>query len=175
MTRLLLPLAATVLFAASLSAGTVLEQINFTFPNQAQYAFQLNGFNLSQSEALVIEFDPSVYLSLTNASAPSGFSVFVLQPGNPPGTPGDLIFEEMTGGPVLSSVGAFNVGFTLSTFGQAGSLPFSLYNLNTDGTFGNLIQSGTTIAVGASPEPVNFALVGIGLLAAAMRKRIASR
>jgi hypothetical protein len=178
MRRILLPLVASLL-AATASAGTIQQQL--TPPNSGsnssssefEFGFQLNGFNLS-SEAVIIEFDASVYLSLLNATAPAGFTALALQPGTPPGAPGDLVLEEMSGGPILNSVGMFDVNFLLSSTGQPGALPYFVFSVNSDGAFGDLIDSGTTTVQAATttPEPQGFALVGMSIFAAAVLRSV---
>ncbi|HME06744.1 MAG TPA: hypothetical protein VKG25_06820 [Bryobacteraceae bacterium] len=163
--------------AWSASGGTVQEQISALGPATFQYTFQLTGFDLAQGQALDIEFDPAVYLSLSNPSGPAGFNIVALQPGNPPGTTGDFIVEEPSSGPASSPIGPFEVDATLSATGQPGTLPFFLYNVNSSGMFENLVQSGATILVAgalATPEPFGFWSVGLSLLASGLWRKVAA-
>ncbi len=165
--------------AVSASGGTIQEQISALGANTFEYTFQLTGFDLALGQALDIEFDPAVYLSLSGPSGPAGFTLTALQPGNPPGTTGDFIVEEPGNGPTSSPAGPFGIGVALSSSGQPGILPFFLYNVDSNGTFENLIQSGTTtLAAGGlatTPEPFGFWPVGLGLLAAGWSRKLAAQ
>lgn len=164
----------TTLLAFAAHGGMVQQKAINVGPGLYEYDFQLIGFSLTQGEALDIEFDPSIYLSLSNPSAPAGFSAIDLQPNNPPGTPGDVIFEENGNGPVNGSAGPFSVQFTLSATGGLGPVSYSLYSIDNNGAFGNQIQVGTTtFNLGlVTPEPGSFLLAGMVLCAVGIgRKR----
>jgi len=171
-------LVVAILMAVSLNAGVVQEQVTPALtPATFQFAFQLSGFDLSAGQALDIEFDPAVYLALSDGSAPAGFNVTLLQPNNPQGTTGDFIVEENSGA-TASSAGIFSLDAALNAAGQPGSLPFFLYTVDSAGMFEDLIQSGaTTLVTGAliTPEPLSFWFAGFSLFAVGMSRRLAAR
>jgi hypothetical protein len=154
-----------------MSAGTILEKITAVNSSTFQYTFSVSGFDFLQGEALDIQFDPSVYFSLLNPIAPGGFSVITLQPNNPPGAPGDYIIEGLMGTQSLSGPSALAISSTLAGANQPGPLPFFIYQVDSNGNFGNVVGSGTTtILAAATPEPFNFSLAGLGLLAAGISR-----
>jgi len=129
-----------------------------------RYDFTLSGFDLSQYQVLDLQFNPSVYLSLSDAMVAPNFQVVILQPGNPPGTPGDYLLEAMTPGALTpASVG---IDFTLAGQEQPGPLPYFVYQFNNQNQFVSVVSSGTT-SVGtdpsAIPEPSSFWLAVLGL------------
>ena len=73
---------------AALSAGDDHVQFANLGPNNYQYTYFINGFNLQANQEIYIPFDPTVYLSLSNGVATSDFSLVVLLPNNPAGAPG---------------------------------------------------------------------------------------
>jgi hypothetical protein len=170
----LAPVIASLL-AVTASAATLISQQLIppgsgtnSNSSQLQYGFQLSGFNLS-NEAIIIEFDSSLYLSLFNAIAPVGYTALAL-PGNSSGEPADLVLEGPFGS-VGQSVpqGLFDVNFTLAAAGQTGPLPYQVFSVDNTGTFGDQVGSGFTsvTAAAVTPEPASFSLAGLSLFAAA--------
>ena len=132
-------------------------------PNSFHYRFTLNGFDFLQNQALDIEFNPSVYFSLSNPLAPATFSTTVLQPGNPPGAPGDYLLEAMISNPALPP-GSVGIDVTLFGHKKPGPLKFLVDQFDDQGHFVGVISSGMTADPAAIPEPVSVSLTGLVML-----------
>src|ERR1700738_2666808 len=77
------------LTAGGLHAGSIQFDVTPTGGNIFRYDYLVTGFVFQRNEQLDIRFDPARYGVLSNGVAPSGFSVTLLNPNNPPGNPGD--------------------------------------------------------------------------------------
>jgi hypothetical protein len=136
--------------------------------NSVQFSFTLNGFDLSLDQVLDIQFDSSVYASLSAPFAPANFSTMDFQP-NPP-TPGDFLVEALISNPALTP-GSIGIDATLVPgHGELGPLPFFVYQFNSEGIReGSAVFSGMT--TGTVPEPVGVSLPLLGLLGAGILGR----
>ena len=153
--------------AAHLNASSIDVLASATGPDSFHYSFTLNGFDLLQDQAVDLKFDSSVYLSLSNASAPANFSTTVLQPGNPPGAPGDYLLEALISNLALPP-GSVGIDVTLTGLGEPGPLPFSVDQFDAQGHFVGVIPTGMTsdpTSDPVTPEPASVWLTGLGLLA----------
>jgi hypothetical protein len=142
--------------AGALSAGTIQFQVTPLGGNLFQYNYSLSGITFQANEELDIRFDPSLYSNLSNGVAPSGFSVGLLQPNNPPGVFGDYSALALVNNP--STAGPFSVRVMFSGQGQPGSQPFFLNLFDPNGAFIASAGAGNTSAVGSVPEPASFTM-----------------
>jgi PEP-CTERM motif len=162
------------LFAGSLSAAAITFQTSDLSSNQVRITYTVTDFVFALNQELDIEFDPALYLSLSNGVAPTGFDVLLLQPNNPPGTAGDFSSLALVASP---GTGPFRVDATLAGSGRPGPQNFTINQLNDDGVITGVIASGqATAAVSAVPEPATLPLVGLALFAGpawfAVRRRL---
>jgi hypothetical protein len=158
------------LLAAHLNAGSIAVQALPTGPKSAHYTLTLNGFSFLKHWVLDVQFDPSVYFSLSNALDPANFSTQILEPGNPPGAPGDYLLEALIANPVLKP-GSVGIDVTFTGLGEPKPLPFFIYKFDRYNKFKSLVASGLTydpppLPVAPTPEPSGVWLTGLGLLVA---------
>lgn len=132
-----------------------------------QVTYLLSNFTFLANQELDIQFDPSMYDSLSNGQAPSGFMIGLFQPNNPPGVPGDFSALATADNPSVSGVFSADVVFLGS--GQPGPQAFSVNQYDAQGAFVSTVASGFTTPTGntAVPEPGSFWLGGVGLFIAA--------
>jgi len=167
------------LFLIQLSADTVQYQVTSLGGGNYQYQYFLTGsFNPPDPGtylALDITFDTS-YSNLVSSPSPSNWLTFPLQPvpGNPPG-PGDYIAEALITNPPLN--GTFTVQFAYSPVSGDPAIPGAQTWMEDEfsQSTAQLVQPSVTLPSGVTtlqsngsspvPEPANFALSGIGLLA----------
>ena len=175
LTKFYLPLLAVVL-AGSLNAAKITFQVIPLGGNSFHYDYEISGMTFLTDEQIDIIFDGSLYGTLSNATAGTGFSVFLLPTNNPPGTSGDYLAEALVDNPPLT--GPFGVDFVFTGTGEPGPQPFAIYQLDQDGNIIGVVQSGVTEEQSASvPEPVTFlpvalvVAVGVSLLGAARFRR----
>lgn len=145
-------LASTILASslATLSAGVITATFTPLGPNDFQYTYSLSGISLLQNQELLIQFDPTVYGSLSNGQAPLNFNLVLSQPNNPAGAPGAYSALAQIDNPSLSGF-SVEVSF-LAGSGQAASQPYFIEQFDSGGHLLSEISSGNTI-VGAVPEP----------------------
>jgi hypothetical protein len=100
--------------------------------------------------------------------APDDFDVLLLQPDNPPGSPGVYSALALVDNPLL---GPFSVDFTFLGSGAPGAQPFFINQLDASG---NLVSSegGSTTPI---PEPATVVFGFITLLTAGLARSTASR
>ena len=166
--RLWLPLWIGLL-GTNLHAAAIQFQVTPLGGTSFRYTYFLSGFMLQANQALDIQFNPSLYGTLSNGMVGSGFSLVLLQPNNPPGTPGDYIALATVNNPPLT--GPFSVDFLFKGAipPGPGAQPFVTEQFDNNGNFipctGQCV-SGTTTPVGSStvPEPGSFSLGGVALL-----------
>ena len=162
------------LVAANLAAGTVSYDFSilpYAPPADAppgssmlQVTYLLSNFTFLANQELDIEFDPALYGTLSNAQAPSGFSLNLFQPNDPPGATGDFSALATTDGPSVS--GAFSADVVYFGPGQPGPQTFSVNQFDQQGNFVTTVTTGLTTPGSntAVPEPGSFWLGGIGLI-----------
>ncbi len=161
------PLLIAMLFCGVVSAAPIVEfQVNSLGTSQDfEISYVVSGFAFQANQALDIEFAPSLYANLTNASAGSGFSVIVFQPNSPPGVPGDYTALALHDNPSLSQ--AFTVDVTFLGPVMPGSQPFSIDQFDSTGAFVSTVSSGVTtnqVPQSVTPEPGTPFLVALGLV-----------
>jgi len=160
------------LVAANLSAGTVSYDFSIlpyappadepAGSSMVQLTYLLSNFSFAANQAIDIQFDPTLYDSLSNAQAPSGFDLTILQPNNPPGEGGDFIALATTNGPFS---GSFSIDAVYLGSGTPPAQSYTIDQFAPDGSFVSQVTSGETTPTGtAVPEPGTFWLGGIGLL-----------
>lgn len=124
-----------------------------------RYSYTLSGATLLRNQEIDIRFEPANYRSLANAVAGPGFDVLLLQPDNPPGSPGDLSILALIDNPSLLS--PFRVDAIYIGQGTPGPQPFSINQLDEDGRITSVIASG--FAQAPVPEPAGWMLGWLGL------------
>lgn len=140
------------------------------------YQFFLSGFvfranepcannpALTCSDALDIQFDPTMFGQLSNGVAPAGFDLLLFQPNNPPQAPGDYSALALVDHPSL--LGQFSVDFTFIGKGTPGSQAFSIDQFDSNGGFQGVVATGTTAPLASdTPEPYSVSLIAAGLMA----------
>jgi hypothetical protein len=163
------------LVAANLPAGTVsydFSTLPYAAPQDApagssmlQVTYLLSNFTFEANQELDIEFDPTLYSTMSNGQAPSGFAVTLFQPDNPPGAPGDFSALALTNGPSVS--GSFSVDVVYFGSGQPGPQSYTVNQFDNQGNFVATVDSGYTgLADNTAgvPEPGSFWLGGMGLM-----------
>ena len=172
--RKLLSLALWVgCLAANLSAGTVnydFTVLPFAPPANApagssmlQVNYLLSNFTFLANQELDIQFDPSLFGTLSNATAPSGFTVDLFQPNNPPGAEGDFSALNISGGTVT---GTFSVDAVYLGSGAPPSQAYTISQFDSQGNFVSQVSSGFTVPTGDTsvPEPASFWLSSLGFM-----------
>src|SRR4051794_28013889 len=90
------------LFALTLPAAV----INFTVTNVGanvfRYNYTVSAVTFQANQELDIRFDPALYSTLTSGVAPSGFSLDLFQPNNPPQAFGDYSAVALVNNPSLT-------------------------------------------------------------------------
>ena len=181
--QLLRVLTLSALLAISLSASIIQYEVTTTGGSNGSangatgtYQFFVSGFvfranqpcannpALQCSEALDIQFDPTMFGQLSNGVAPAGFDLLLFQPNNPPQAPGDYSALALVDQPSLA--GQFSVDFTFIGQGTPGSQAFSIDEFDSNGGFQGVVATGETdpLASGA-PEPSSISLIAAGLMA----------
>lgn len=150
--------------AAHLNADIIDAIVPAKGQNSFHYTFTLDGFDLLQNQALDLEFDSSVYLSLSNPVAPATLSTTVLQPDNPPGAPGDYLLLALISNPSLSPE-SLSIDVTLIGHKKPGHLKYLIDQFDSQGHFVGVVSSGITSA-SPIPEPASVSLIGLGMLVA---------
>jgi MYXO-CTERM domain-containing protein len=156
-----LPLWAGLL-APIVQAGTVQFEVTKEGSGNYQYTYLLSGFTFQANDDLDIQFDPSIYATLSSPAVPDPTQFMPIgDPVNvPPGGTGDYIALALMNN--ANTTGAFTVDFTLEGGAQPGPQPYSI-NVTDGGFIESTIATGTTIAETA-PEPGSLILGGVGLL-----------
>jgi hypothetical protein len=161
----LLFLVCVCLAASNLSAGTVQYLVTAVGPHDYHYVYLLNGLTFLQNQELDIRFDPTVFGSLSNASAGSGFSLIpCCQPNNPPGAFGDYAIQALSD--TTSPSGTFSVDAFVPSSAYPGTQPFYINQLDAGGNYLYNVTAGFTELdpPDPSPEPANRGVIGMGLL-----------
>jgi len=148
--------------AGSLSAATVSFQIANLGSNNFRYDYVVSGIQFQQNEEFDVRFDPTLFGTLSNGQAPPGFDVLLLQPNNPLGSPGDFSAMALVNNPSLSS--GFHVTVHFLGTGTPGSQPYFINQPDANGRLLSVVDSGTTVAAGAVPEPAAWTLASAGIL-----------
>jgi len=154
--------------ASSAFSTTVQFQTTFlgTVNGQSQFRnmYTLTDTALQMNQAVDIEFDQTLYGTLSNPQGPANLSLLPLQPNNPPGTAGLLSALALSNTqPPIS----FSVSFIFLGAGQPSSQRFAINQYSSTGALVSTITSGVTTPAGVTgiPEPGGFVLAGLGLLA----------
>lgn len=163
-------------------ASTVIQyQVANLGSGNYQYTYYVSG-NFNQNQEFDIQFDASVFGTLSNPTGPSGWDLAaadgdLTQPqGGPcsPCAPGDFAPFYMNS--AATTGGIFTLDFTLAAAYSGptpGSQPFSVQQFDPNGVGpATEIDAGTTTPYGAVPEPASWALSGAGLLVLAVVKAV---
>lgn len=163
------------LSSATLSADTITSSFIDLGPNDYLYTYSINIANLSANQGIYIEFDPTVYNSLSDGTADSDFTLVLQQPNNPPGAPGAYSAKADVNNPSLAGPFSVQVSF-LAGSGQWASQPWEIQQFNSDGVVTGVVESGNTgLSIATNtPEPATATLVltlGSLFLAVRLRRR----
>src|SRR5215212_2554454 len=109
------------LFSITLQAATVGFTVSSLGGNNYRYVYDFTSLNLQANQEVDIRFSPTLYSTLTNGLAGSGFSLAVFQPNYPPCASGDYSALALINNPPLT--GPFRVDFTFLGTGTPGSQP----------------------------------------------------
>jgi hypothetical protein len=163
------------LLAGNMSAATIQFQASDLGSNQFHLTYIVTDFVFSLNQELDVQFDPATYLSLSNGAAPTGFDVLLLQPNNPPGTPGDFSSLSLVASP---AIGPFSVDVQLAGPGGPGAQNFFINQLDDNGVIQSVLASGKTTSsvIATVPEPATLPLAGLALITGsawlAVRRRL---
>jgi hypothetical protein len=175
---ILFPLCAC-LSISILSGSTVGFSVTQVGSNTFHYDYTLTGFPFLVNQELDIRFDPTIFASLANPTAGTGFFVIpCCQPNNPPGVFGDYAILALSN--IATPTGVFGVDAVVIGSAQPGTQPFFLNQLDANGNILFNVAAGFTGQSQApgdpTPEPSNghiFALAMIaGLAWWAVRRRL---
>ncbi len=160
--------------ATQLTAGSIGFDVTPLAAPMFRYTYYPSGIGLQANQDIDIRFDPALYGNLTAGVAGSGFSLFLLQPNNPPGTSGDYSALALVNNPLFT--GPFSVDFLFKGTGMPGSQPYTINQYDQAGALVSTIDSGSTVPVGqaaAVPEPASLPLAAAALVAGvwALRRR----
>lgn len=170
---------APYVICAFLSVNLVGATIEYQVTNEGKldefaYSYFLTGISFSLYEGIDIQFDASLYGSISGATTGSGFADELLQPNNPPGVYGDYITWATVNNPPLT--GPFTVDFTYLGPGKPGAQFFNIDQFDSSGNLVNTIGSGETTPFTAPvPEPATVSLYLGGLICLAVLGRRARR
>ena len=143
----------------NMAAETIQVQVTDLGSNNFRYDYSITGgFLFQQNDELAIQFDASVYGSISNPVANSDFSAIVLQVNNPPGSPGVYSAQALVNNPSLS--GPFSVDFTLLPGEEPGPQLFDIGRFGPGGRI--VLERGSTQFL--VPEPSSFSLALLGLM-----------
>ncbi|MEP6715055.1 MAG: hypothetical protein ABJC09_05750 [Terriglobia bacterium] len=141
--------------------------------NVYHYSFQIAGNDFFAGEELDIEFGVSQFTRLQFGQAGQDFDLLLLQPGSPPGAPGEYSALALVDNPLLTP-GSFGVDVTQVGQGPVSQLPFFLYDDRASVSL--LIDSGVaTSAAAATPEPATLPCSAAGFLSLAIYIRRRAR
>jgi hypothetical protein len=149
-----------------------------------QYNYSLSGFNLvdvttptPHDYELDIEFDPTVYLQLSNGEAGPGFNLLLFQPNNPPGASG--VYSALATVNDPSTTGTFSVDALLAAGKGPPPPDAQTWVIDDDSQSFTQISSGAVSQqpVAGAPEPPSYWLCGVGLLTVGwtIRRRLATK
>lgn len=163
----LLFLLCACLAVSNLSAGVVWYDLTALSPHEYYYDYILTGLTFSANQELDIRFDPTLFGTLSNATAGSGFSLVSLQPNNPPGAFGDYEIIALTD--IASPSGVFGVDVSVPGSEPPGVQPFFINQLDANGNILYNVTAGFTAPdpsgqLSESPEPASGHVIGMGLL-----------
>lgn len=163
-----LPVLAGIL-AGGLNAATITFEVTPLGGNNFHYSYGVSGISFQQNQGFDIRFDHTLYPAnaLSNGTVGPGFTLFLLQPNNTPGTDGD--FEAVANVNNPSNAGPFGVDVVYSGVGQPGPQLFTIDQFDANGNITAVLQSGVTQAV---PEPSTLFLTvfSLGIIVAGQRK-----
>lgn len=154
----LLTLAVGLIAVSDANATTVLFTVTDLGSSQYRFHYTLTDFStFPANQVFEVQFDPTLFTSLSNGTASPDFSVFVLQPNNPVGAPGIYSAMALVANPSMT-VG-FGVDAVFVGPGVPGSQPFFIYQFDIGP---DPIESGQTVTV--VPEPASWLITAAGVL-----------
>ena len=161
----ILLLLSAFLMVGYCHAGTILFQVTDLGPGASPplerytYTYNMSGITLLANQELDIVFSAAFYGTLSNGVVSPGFDLILLQPNNPPGTPGHFSALALTN--IGVGQGTWSVDFTFTGPGQPGSQQFYINQYDANGRFITTLESGSTQDLAGAPEPGTFWLLGL--------------
>jgi hypothetical protein len=150
-----------VLFIGVAPAGSITYQVSELGQSLFRLSYTVTDISFSVDQELDIRFDPALYSTLSNGVAPAGFDLLLLQPNNPPGTPGDFSALALTDIPSLTAM--FSVDVLMLGPGRPVEQSYWINQLDQQGNLVSTVASGTTVDA-TTPEPATLPLAGVALL-----------
>jgi hypothetical protein len=141
------------------SAATVRLAVEDLGDDFFRFHYSVSGFEFLRNQELAIDFDPELYLGLSNAAVPEGFDVLLFQPSDPPGAFGRYSAAALIDVPVLS--GPFSVDVRTVPSWSPGVQNFAINQLDEQGVIVSTIATGVISFV---PEPATWELIAAGML-----------
>jgi hypothetical protein len=150
------------LVTANLHAGEIDFQVIDLGGGMDRYVYTFFGIPLLQHQEVDIQFDATMFSTLSNPQAPNGFNALFEQPGNPMGAPGHLsIVATMDSQP---DSGPFTIDFLFTGSGTPGTQTYAINQLdNNDVNITQVLGGGTTQPL-AVPEPSTMSIAAAGLV-----------
>ena len=159
-----------VMLPAMASATTVSYAVTNLAANTWRYDYTIVNNTLGAGiQEFTIYFALGLYMTLSVEASPAGWDSLVVEPDS--GVPSDGYFDSLasaTGIAPTGSLGGFSVTFDWLGQGTPGAQAFDVIDPITF----EALESGRTQSPNAAvPEPGTAALLGMGLLALAWRRR----
>lgn len=142
----------------ALRAGTIDVSVSQDGPNLFTYTYTISGIDLLANQDIDIQFDQTIYATLSNGVADSDFNLVLLQPNNPPGSAGDYSALALVDHPSLAGPFSVEVSFLNGVVNPPASQPYLLEQFS-NGTYQSTFGNGSISIV---PEPSSASLVLIG-------------
>ena len=167
--RVILLFQLCLCFVATNLSATVIEYgLTPLGPHSYHYDYFVSTVSFSADQELDIRFDPTIFGSISNATAgPGFFLVPCCQPNNPPGTAGDYAIIALSN--ILSPTGSFGVDVTVLGSAVPGPQPFFINQLDAQFNILFRVSAGVTVAdpppaPTTVPEPASYLLIALAML-----------
>ena len=170
--RIMLRLFVAGLICRSGAAITLQYGVEELDDSLFQISYYVTDFEFQTNQELEIRFDPTQFLELSGETAPPGFDVLLLQPGNPLGTNGLFSAVALIDRPDLT------VGFSVVALMASNGVPtgqsFAINQLSDEGIVISELATGDSTP-GGIPEPATLSLTAVGVLTGGLLIAVRSR